>query len=153
MALVTGVEYGIKSAPYTPSKVRASVLVAGVLAAVVGGCADEPAAPVAATDPPRIVKWSSVGSAQMGSTLEEVRGVYGTPTESRRLRLPVGTRYANHSVRRESYRVRGGKLVVTYVDGLARAFQTDSRRYRTADGIGVGKTISRGPCRRNAYDS
>lgn len=89
----------------------------------------------------------------MGSTVEQVRSVYGSPQESQKLKLPVGTKYANDAVKRESYRVRGGRLVVTYVNGVARAFQTDSRRYRTADGIRVGATISRGRCRRNAYDS
>jgi hypothetical protein len=49
--------------------------------------------------------------------------------------------------------VPGGTLAVTYVDGVARSFQTDSSRYRTADGIGVGATISRGLCQRNSYGS
>ena len=104
-------------------------------------------------DPPRIAKWSSVGGAEMDSMVEEVRDVYGKPKESQTLKLPVGTRYASNAVTRESYRVRGGTLAVTYVDGVARSFQTDSSRYRTADGIGVGATISRGRCQRNPYGS
>jgi hypothetical protein len=88
----------------------------------------------------------------MDSTVEQVRDNYGRAQEGETLKLPVGTRYADRTVTRESYRVRGGTLVVTYVDGVARAFQTDSSRYRTADGIGVGATISRGPCQRNSYD-
>lgn len=128
--------------------------VGGILALIAAGRAGDSEVPGAVKeDPPHIVKWSSVGSAHMGHTVEQVRNVYGSPEESQTLKLPIGTRYANSAVERESYRVRGGRLVVTYVDGVARAFQTDSRRYRTADGIGVGATISRGPCRRNTYGS
>lgn len=106
----------------------------------------------AADDPPRIVPWLAIGSARIGSTAARIRRVYGGAVESEKLKLPVGTRYANRDVLRESYRVRGGgTLVVTYVDGLARSFQTDSSRYRTPDGIGVGTTISRGRCQQNSY--
>jgi hypothetical protein len=85
----------------------------------------------------------------MGSTFEGVRDAYGDPVETRTLELPIGTRYADRVVSRESYRVRGGSLVVTYVDGIARALETDSPRYGTTDGIGVGASISRGRCWRS----
>jgi hypothetical protein len=75
----------------------------------------------------------------MGSTFEGVRDAYGDPVETRTLELPIGTRYADRVVSRESYRVRGGSLVVTYVDGIARALETDSPRYGTTDGIRVGR--------------
>jgi hypothetical protein len=130
--------------------VRAAGLVVVLVVFIATACSDD-AAPE--DDPPRIVPWSSVGSAELGSTVERVREVYGEPVARQTLNLPVGTRYANRVVHTESYPVRRGSLVVTYVDDIVKAIETDSPRYRTGEGIGVGAAISRGPCQRNEYDS
>ena len=97
-------------------------------------------------DPPRIVPWSALGSVRIGDTAGHVRGIYGPAVKSERLRLPTGTRYAGHAARFESFRVPGGTLGVTYVDGAVREIATDSARYRTPSGIGVGTGVSAGTC-------
>jgi hypothetical protein len=104
-------------------------------------------------DPPTIVPWTSIGSARIGLSAERIRAIYGKPVDRRALRIPVGTRYAGHAMHRESYRVVGGTLAVTYVDGLARELGTDSRRYRARSGIRVGLEIARGPCRSSSGGS
>jgi hypothetical protein len=144
--------YEPKPGSYT-GKVSKGVLVVGAMAIFALGCTRETQAPAAPDDPPQIVPWSSLGSVQLGSTVERVRSIYGKPLRRLTLYLPVGTRYASRVGTVESYRVHGGRLVVSYVDGVVKAIETDSRRYRTQDGIGVGASISRGPCRENEYDS
>jgi hypothetical protein len=98
-------------------------------------------------DPPRIVTWSSIGGVQVGSSRDEVRQTYGKPSSIRNLRTYfAGTRYSRSTVTEDAYNVVGGTLRVTYVDGVAKAVGTSSRRYKTVAGLRVGATLSRGPC-------
>ena len=97
-------------------------------------------------DPPRIEPWMAIGSARIGSTVDDIRRVYGKPISSAPSRAPVGTKYFGRNVIAEVYRVHGGKLTVTYVDGVAKELLTNSPRYRLADGLGVGTWIRRGTC-------
>jgi hypothetical protein len=129
--------------------VRAGLRIMALVVLAVAGCGSN----TASEDSPRIAPWSSVGSVRIGSSVERVRRIYGTATKSQVLHLPVGTSYANRVVRQESYQVQGGKLLVTYVDGVAKSIYTDNPRYRTPDGIGVGETVSRGQCLPNSYGS
>jgi len=118
----------------------------GSLLLVAAGCGDG-AGPE--RDPPRIVPWSAIGDAQIGSTRTEVHRAYGRPLSHGSLRehWPPGTRYAGRNVSDEAYRVRGGKLYVRYVDDVVKMVGTTSPRYVTPDGLHIGTRISRGPCR------
>jgi hypothetical protein len=123
--------------------IRLGSALAVPLALLAAGCGKS--APPA--DPPQIVPWSSVGGVHLGDSAERVRRLYGPALRSQALRLPVGTRYAGHAARIESFQVPGGVISVTYVDGLVREIGTDSARYRLPTGIGVGTELSAGTCR------
>jgi len=97
-------------------------------------------------DPPRIVPWSAVGDVSIGDSAERVRHLYGPAAKSEPLQLPAGTRYAGHPARIDSFRVPGGTISATYVDGVVRKIGTDSARYRLPSGIGVGTPVSAGTC-------
>jgi hypothetical protein len=127
--------------------VRSSLVVVGVVALVAAGCSGGGSD---GDDPPRIERWSEIGSVRIGDDVDRVRSVYGEPVETDTLRMPVGTRYAGRDVRRDVFSIDGGDLLVTYVDDVVGAVLTDSARYKTDDGIAVGRSVSRGPCRRNS---
>ena len=115
------------------------------LAALVAAAGSAVARP-AAIDPPRIVPWTQIGGVKLGDALSKVTALYGSPTKTVRDRTPGGTRWAGHRVVSRRYRVVGGFLWVSTVDGRVRALGTSSTRYRTPDGIHVGLRIPLGPC-------
>ena len=99
-------------------------------------------------DTPTIVPWRAIGAVALGTRREGVDHVYGAPIKTEKLKgyFPVGTRYYRKRAERVTYRVRGGELVVTYVEGRAKVLTTTSPRYRTPDGIHVHLRIKPHRC-------
>ena len=118
---------------------------AGLLALAVTGCSHHPRGVV---DPPTIVPWTSIGSAALGSPRTDIERVYPAPVKVDRLRrfFPPGTKYFGRVRVDATYRVRGGKLRVTYVEDKAKALDTTSPRYRLPNGIHVGMQVTTHDC-------
>jgi hypothetical protein len=117
-----------------------------VLVVALAGCAHSHRAPL---DPPSIVPWTSIGSAKLGMVRSEIERVYRAPVRVERLRrfFPRTTKYSGRVRVDATYRVRGGTLLVTYVNGKAKALDTTSPRYRLPNGIHVGMRVIARPCR------
>jgi hypothetical protein len=90
-----------------------------------------PAASRTASDPPRIVPWHQIGAVGLGMQ-----------------RASVNYRYGNALGPNPTYTVSGGHLNVGYAGNQVALIYTDSRRYRTTDGVGVGSQIPLGRCYR-----
>jgi hypothetical protein len=92
------------------------------------------------SEPPRIVPWSTIGTARLGMTKDRLEGTYGRPTKSEveSNYFPVGTRYAGKRLERSTYAVYKGTLVVWYVDHRAKVLETNSSRYHAPNGLRVG---------------
>lgn len=95
-----------------------------------------PAVPV--TDSPRIVQWHKIGSAGLGMTRAAVERTYGSPS------------YPGLGPEVPQYEVPGGVLFIGYrppcddrgrCRGRVDYVATNSRRYRTSAGLGVGTWI------------
>lgn len=91
---------------------------------------------LAATDPPRIVPWTTIGNISVGMTRARVEYTYGRGTT-------VAGLY-------ESWPVPGGSLDVVYQHGYVANLSTTSARYQTRAGLHVGSRIPLGPCHRTA---
>lgn len=89
----------------------------------------------ATSDPARIVPWHQIGNIGLGMSKERVEYGYG-PAD----------RYGQ-------YAVPGGWLMVNYDTRGVSGIATNSRRYRTASGLGVGTRIPLGPCHKTATSS
>jgi hypothetical protein len=96
------------------------------------------------SDPPRVVLWHSIGGAGLRMTRAEVEGVYGRPS------------YPGLGSEDPQYRVRGGVLFIGYHEpcnskgqcrGKVKEVSTDSPRYRTTTGLGVGTRIPFPQCK------
>ena len=111
-----------------------------LLVVALAGCAHSQRA---AVDPPSIAPWTSIGSAKLGADRAEIERVYHAPTKVEHLRrfFPAGTKYFGRVRVDATYRVRGGKLRVTYVDDEVKALDTTSSRYRLPNGIHVGMRV------------
>jgi hypothetical protein len=111
-----------------------------LVVAALAGCAHSQRAVV---DAPTIAPWTSIGSAKLGADRAEIERVYHAPTKVEHLRrfFPAGSKYFGRVRVDVTYRVRGGKLRVTYVDDKAKALETTSPRYRLPNGIHVGVRV------------
>jgi hypothetical protein len=78
-------------------------------------------------DPPRIVLWHLIGRAGLRMSRVELERTYGPP-------YYVGPEPPQ-------YEVPGGVLFVSYIQGKVVSVATNSRRYRTRTGLGVGTRI------------
>jgi hypothetical protein len=112
-----------------------------LLALAAFGCADETKKPIG--ERPLIVPWRAIGAAELGMTQRVLEDRYPKVVKTERFAhfFPVGTRYQGKHVLRRTYRMPGGTLTVSYVDGRAKVLSTTSPRYRTRDGIGAGFVI------------
>src|SRR5215813_11205658 len=79
-----------------------------------------------AGDRPVIVPWHQIGGAGLGMVRASVDSRYGPGAGSSRI-----------------VRVPGGHLFVGYAGNQVSSVSTDSSRYETPDGIGVGTTMPR----------
>lgn len=118
----------------------APFLLAFSLAAAMSGCSAVSSAP---HDASVIRPWAMIGSVRVGASADAVRRTYGPPLASQALRVRGGT------VIKEWYYVEGGTVVVLYEGGVVAAIQTQNPRYRTPEGVFVGRIVERGTCRRD----
>lgn len=121
-----------------------TAIVAGLLVSfvAVGVAAGSPRV----ADPPRIVLWHQIGSAGLRMSRAPVERVYGKPYYD--------------GPENPQYHVRGGVLFIGYAGkcnsnggqcaGPVGYVSTDSPRYRTQAGLGVGTKIPFPPCTRDA---
>ena len=86
------------------------------------------------TDPPRIIPWHQIGDVGIGMLKSRVTSEYGPGTNT-----PGAPELWD-------YRVRGGKLTVSYSRGRVRSVSTNSQRYRTPNGFGIGSHIPLRAC-------
>jgi hypothetical protein len=124
-----------------------------LLAALSGGQAE--ARP--SFDRSSVVFNTSIGEIELGMTRDQVEYLYGDTNDGRLELLdtyfPKGTKYAGKTLYRMTYRLHGGTLRVSYVDGRVKVISTTSSYYRTRSGVRVGKRIPLGACHRNRYGS
>jgi len=109
---------------------------AAVIVFLAAGCFSGAVLAASASDPPRIVPWTSIGGIWLGQSRIRVEYVYGS---LRSAMSPGG--YAE-------YRLHGGRLFITYLRDRVAGITTTSRYYRTSEGLGVGTRIPLGRCHR-----
>jgi hypothetical protein len=112
---------------------RLTRLIAGsALIWLVGGFALCASANGLSNDQPRIIPWHQIGDVGIGMPRTRVLSEYGTG------------KIVAPDLR--EYRVRGGTLRVVFSKGRVAGVETNSRRYRTPGGFGVGSRIPLRPC-------
>lgn len=92
----------------------------------------------ASADPARIVPWHTIGNAGLGMSKDRVEYNYGA-------RVNADDQHFT------TYQVAGGTLRIGFdIHYRVEFLTTNSPRYRTPGGIGVGVRVPLGACRRTA---